>query len=410
MPSSGNASSSGPDSGSLSTASAVSKAPFATPTEAETVTEAPTASPTPVEKEDILDYMKFDLQTYLKPFWSGSVVYNETLMFIRDADGNVAPAPLLYEPTEILSVRSSDLSKEYKPGVDYTVEDGHIVLTPGTSIFRWAYTTYYPTVYKQGQMFACSKGGYLLYAEGTTFTRTQVAVTYRHAGEWTGKIPEYQGSRIPKTIAKLKNKEPLKIVFYGDSITVGCNASGWSGSLAEPKMPIWPDLVVRELRQHYGDDAVTSVNTAVGGTTSAWGLENAESLVAAKAPDLVVLAFGMNDGSLISSAFKRNILGIMEKTRAANPDAEFILVSTSLPNREAAGFYLGQWQYESALNEIVSEDDGAALAPVTSMHAYLLTRKRFYDMTGNNINHPNDFLARMYAQTISRIMIEDYYS
>jgi len=34
------------------------------------------------------------------------------------------------------------------------------------------------------------------------------------------------------------------------------------------------------------------------------------------------------------------------------------------------------------------------------MHLDLLKRKAFKDMSGNNINHPNDFLIRIYAQTI----------
>ena len=34
----------------------------------------------------------------------------------------------------------------------------------------------------------------------------------------------------------------------------------------------------------------------------------------------------------------------------------------------------------------------------------LLEKKRFFDMTGNNVNHPNDFLASVYAQTILKIL------
>lgn len=37
---------------------------------------------------------------------------------------------------------------------------------------------------------------------------------------------------------------------------------------------------------------------------------------------------------------------------------------------------------------------------MTSLHASLLEKKPYYHMTGNNINHPNDFLARLYAQSI----------
>jgi len=39
---------------------------------------------------------------------------------------------------------------------------------------------------------------------------------------------------------------------------------------------------------------------------------------------------------------------------------------------------------------------------VTSMSRRLLETKRFRDYTGNNVNHPNDFMARVYAQVVFR--------
>jgi hypothetical protein len=49
---------------------------------------------------------------------------------------------------------------------------------------------------------------------------------------------------------------------------------------------------------------------------------------------------------------------------------------------------------------------GAALADVTSMWTDLLARKGVHDLTGNGINHPNDFGHRVYAQVILGLMIE----
>ena len=47
-----------------------------------------------------------------------------------------------------------------------------------------------------------------------------------------------------------------------------------------------------------------------------------------------------------------------------------------------------------------------SVADMTDMHKKLLaTGKRYRDMTGNNVNHPNDFLARVYAQVILRTLI-----
>ena len=76
-------------------------------------------------EEPVLTYDSYTLDAYLAPIWKGKIVYNETLLFVGKEDR----APLLYAPSEILSVRSYDLATEYRAGIDYTVEDGCIVLT-----------------------------------------------------------------------------------------------------------------------------------------------------------------------------------------------------------------------------------------------------------------------------------------
>ena len=43
---------------------------------------------------------------------------------------------------------------------------------------------------------------------------------------------------------------------------------------------------------------------------------------------------------------------------------------------------------------------GCAVAPMTSVSKYIHQQKRYRDTTGNNVNHPSDFLARAYAQVI----------
>ena len=43
------------------------------------------------------------------------------------------------------------------------------------------------------------------------------------------------------------------------------------------------------------------------------------------------------------------------------------------------------------------------VVPMTALHAETLERKKYWDMTANNINHPNDMLIRMYAQTFSEV-------
>jgi acyl-CoA thioesterase I len=51
-------------------------------------------------------------------------------------------------------------------------------------------------------------------------------------------------------------------------------------------------------------------------------------------------------------------------------------------------------------------DDVVVLADVTTLWTQLLARKSYYDVTGNGLNHPNDFGHRLYAQVILAQLVE----
>jgi hypothetical protein len=65
-----------------------------------------------------------------------------------------------------------------------------------------------------------------------------------------------------------------------------------------------------------------------------------------------------------------------------------------------------QQDHQKYFGELENDYSGVAFMNMTEIHQYLLTKKLFRDMTGNNINHPNDFLARAYAQTLLKTMSE----
>ena len=82
-----------------------------------------------------------------------------------------------------------------------------------------------------------------------------------------------------------------------------------------------------------------------------------------------------------------------------------MIVSTTLPHKLAAGFFGEQYKQQEILCRICEKyGEITELVPMTDMHSALLEKKRFFDMTGNNVNHPNDFLTSVYAQTILRIL------
>jgi hypothetical protein len=47
-----------------------------------------------------------------------------------------------------------------------------------------------------------------------------------------------------------------------------------------------------------------------------------------------------------------------------------------------------------------------ALADLTGVWTELLARKGYHDLTGNGVNHPNDFGHRLYAQVILGLLTD----
>ena len=131
----------------------------------------------------------------------------------------------------------------------------------------------------------------------------------------------------------------------------------------------------------------------------------------AHAPDFVLIAFGMND-TLSAADYSAKHEAMVSAIHAALPDAAVLLVSPMMPNPEVAGLD-SRWtlfpQYEQALVALVAKFRAAGFARigcanVNTVYAAVLAKKRFRDMTGNNINHCNDFSARIYRDTILAAM------
>ncbi len=359
-------------------------------------------------EEPLMEYRKYDLKTYLTPFWEGTVVYNETLWFAGEDDFT---APLMYAPDEIVSVMSYDLTKTYREGVDYVWEKGSktIRLPEGSSIPHMTYREYYT-----GAMTSIDGNG-LYFAEGSDICSRQVAVTYRHSdtAEWT--LPRLERENFPKTFEKLENGESINVVFYGDSITVGANSSDYVDY--GPHAESYPEMVRSYMQKRYPAATVNYINTAVGGVDSNWGNDGKmgheldsmdggahfKTRVLDKAPDLLFIAFGMNDGPSDAN-YKANIKSMIDRVRAEYPEVEIMLVSGMTANFEAAGFYNKDYEkFQQALIELAEAYEGIGVSTVLNTVRSLEGRtlgKRFRDWTGNNVNHPNDFMARVYAQTI----------
>lgn len=350
-------------------------------------------------------YMYGDEQKYQK-FWEDQTIYNETVCLVEQ-DGQIY-GNLLFEPTEVISVRDYTTEKEIDPS-EYRIEGNRIIRAEGSSL------PYFTQENLRGENLPSEyaidtyqgKEHPIMFTEGPGIVMHQLNVTYRHAGSWDGYKPGYLGADLPKTIEKLRNREHLTIGFYGDSIMTGCNAS--SKLTIPPYLDDFPTASVKMLKQLYGYDGIEFFNTSKGGTLSEWGRTNVDVNVNDYSPDLVFIGFGMNDGSwnVKPADFIYNIEFMVASIQARNPDAEIVLVSTILANPDSTQS-AGQENYLQPLKDLSESYDGVALMDMTSYSQYLLGRKRSVDILANNINHPSDFLVRGYVSSILASLYEDF--
>lgn len=313
-------------------------------------------------------------------------MYDESVLMVREDASSSPIAKLLFPATKIHSLRDPTLQIEYRSGVDYSYD------APSNTLRLLA-----------GSRALAVPRSDVVFNEGSYYHDRQLMVTYEHtASNWTGPRPQLANATLSRTLLRLNSGVPLKLVLYGDSISEGFNASGFAATRAQPYQQSWGELVCDSLRQAYAS-SITFKNKALRGTTSTWGAQNVDALVRDERPDLVIIAFGMNDGaapnSITADAFKANVQTMITRVRSLSPNADFVLVTPTLPRVPSL-----QATYKAALSSLVGP--GVALADMTGVHQTLLaSSKRFEDMTGNNVNHPNDFLIRWYAQTVAGLLV-----
>lgn len=339
--------------------------------------------------------------------WEGNTVQEESIMFVPDAvTGEIMPCRLLYPPTRILQVCSADHMIQYEENIDYGIKDGYIVRLSQGKIPFFHYEEYFlPQPASIPIESIGSEGRFVRYEPGgIEYHRRQVRVTYEHNGTWPGEKPRSQLKYLIQTTKKLKEKEDFHLLFYGDSFMEGCDASGRSG--VPPYMPTLDKLVMLYLSEHYEHKKIQLTNTALGGTTSVWGAENAKERVAKYRPDLVVVRYGMNDsGADISlEEFEKNIRNIIETCRRENARTEFLLLSPDLPNPDCKGWCSLQPYYGSVLKKIAQSMQGCVSLDMTRIFKEISEVKGYPSITGNGVNHPNDYMIRVYAGAICRCL------
>ncbi len=417
------------------------------PTTEDTTTEEPTDStteePTTDKEPDIdgLDVDSSNMHGNMQNIFAGDTVFFETVMFIDKGE----TTSLLFPIDEIISVQDYTGRRNYVEGRDYTVVDGKLHIPTTSTINVITSGSYYNYSGTNGQIIYENYNGIdvpVYWGEGATMTQYQLRITYKHSKTWDGFKQETYAKNYEGLIRKLMAGDDVTFIFYGDSITCGSNSSWFIGT---PTLDWYETkafyqwsysmLFTQALADLFGytihfvdasglnsiikappedyvggtNGTITYINTSVGGWTSEGGLNNFDKhikpFIEEYGCDLLGVAFGMNDGGVAISTTANNIKSIYQKAMALDDDFYGLVVSTMLPNNKATNGWFGNQQYQEArlksdvVDYLNANGVGAGIARVTSVSESMLERIDFRDYTGNNINHPNDFMQRVYAQT-----------
>lgn len=415
-----------------------------TPTDAPdgSATEAPTeeaiTEEVTTEEETTMD-LKAEmskLNDLMQPIFAGNTVKNETVMFLDKGDVR----SLLYPIQSVASVTNYDGTVTYEEGKDYVIENGKIKITENSSIPVITRAVYYNFPdHPQINITAKYEGKNvnIYWGEGKPMTDYQVNVTYTHENVWEGFVSESNVDVYAKFIQKLIDGEDVTLFFYGDSITHGASASfidnyapyqyGYSLLFTQALADLYGYTVkfvttgmqgapILPNADYVAGDrgTITYVNPSVGGWTSQNGKENIDTYVTPFVEkygcDLFLIAYGMNDGVTSPRTVARNMEAVFDAVLEKDPDCALMFVSTMVPNPNATnGWYGYQYKQEADLiktaAKYVKNGTPCAVARVTSASLAVLEHKEFQDYSGNNINHPNDFFCRVYAQVILQTLI-----
>ena len=212
----------------------------------------------------------------------------------------------------------------------------------------------------------------------------------------------YGAEHLAKTLARLKAKQPFKVIALGDSITAGAQMT--RGSL-EIKAPdgvrfLYFSHLARLWEEHFGFKGISPLQFGHGGWTAEKAMEvvDKEVVAAAGADDLVILQFGGNDMTWAGKspaqwkeAMKKLIARVKTKTD------QILLVGTT------AGGDLAKKTPEigKTLKELVAEEKVAAAD--TGKFFYYRGEAFAYALLANEF-HP-DFMGHItMAELIAPIL------
>ncbi len=331
-------------------------------------------------------------------------VLGESVLFGETRTGNLA-----FRPEKIFRAFNQLTNEPFEEGKDFLFTPGSKTLTlpagskiaavPDSRLYPSPESAvFYPAPGANALSGACTPSGLIIFDGGVGsafFEKHQVCFEYS-TDDPLPRAPRAPEGRLPRSRAA----KSLKLAFAGDSITFGCNSS--KQMKFPPFLPPYPEQFADDLRK--SGKQVELKNFAISGTGILNFLKNMPAWFGEFTPDLLVAAYGMNDFEMKSSDFADAVKEVLSEARKYNRNMEVILVCPMPGNFRWKHTAAGQdVVFTELLKRIAERDPSAAAADVNTFWKSVSRGKCFFDMTGNGVNHPNDYGHRIYAQVLAEL-------
>lgn len=309
-----------------------------------------------------------------------------------------------------LSITDVSGSRVYIEGVDYEVNylEGKIRRLEGSSIPDFSKNSAYGAEIKSLDLDKITDYSTYHVANFSVYARYRFDTPSNDTYDKVlSEINTSNEAVFPKKIIeKIENGDDIIIGVIGDSISTGCEATPGNEYFT---------LLAGHLEKQ-GKGKVEVVNVAIGGRSSDSGVGQAETLFTTldgKTPDLVTIAFGMNDQNSLTDVpwtspeqFVKNIDATIKKIEALAEEMPEIVLITAMPANPIWNYTSGKW-YElgDALREYAKENNYSLADAGAFFQSELDHGQTYEELITSLINHPGNYGHNLYYLALKSLFV-----
>lgn len=221
--------------------------------------------------------------------------------------------------------------------------------------------------------------------------------------------------KLMMNIDGLYEHGPINIVIFGDSVSHGC----LNGTIDYEN--VYWNLLKRKMNAFRDYVPVNMINASIGGTTAKRSLTRFERQVLKHEPDLVIVAFGLNDVNYPLEEYLDALRQIFAGCQAAGSEVIFLtpnMLNTYVAEDTASKYleYAGQTaEYQNSGRMDMYMHAAKELAqsmgvPVCDCYAKWKELAKTQDTTQlliNRINHPCSEMHKLFADSLYEMIISE---